>query len=94
MAPKNTSWSTQSLVAAWQKNEGMDDWDDFSSKMLAHADCPDGYSDSDLRRQIGLLRSQFKRAGYKAPDAPKAPTKRKGNVLRNVAEHLGLEPLE
>lgn len=89
---KNVSWETQSLIQAWSKHQQDSDWASFSTDMLK-AGAPDGYSDSDLRRQIGLLKHQLTKQGYKAPLAPDVPKKPKGSTIANIASELGLEKL-
>ena len=88
-----THWTTEDFIRVWQECSEAGDWNDFSGTMLQDANCPKGYADSDLRRQIGLTRYQLNNKGFAAPSDHKAPKKKKKPGIESAAKKLGLKRL-
>ena len=84
-------WDNDEMADAWLENTSHKDWSSFSKAMLASGSCPSDYTDSLLRRQVGLMKYQFAKAGYDAPDQPEVPTQAKRKTkTKTLAERLGL----
>ena len=86
---ENVSWETSALIKAWIKVQQDQDWNKFSADMLSSGP-PEGYNDSDLRRQVGLLKHQLDKQGFEVPAVPPVPKKNKGSKIAGIAEELGL----
>ena len=88
---KQPHWNNDLMVEEWMKNTDHKEWSEFSGSMLASGSCPPDYTDGYLRRQVGLLRYQFAKAGYDAPHAPPIPEKRSTKPkASSIAEKFGL----
>jgi len=88
-----THWKTDDFIRTWMECADASDWKEFSSQMLGDSDCPSTYTDSDLRRQIGLTRYQLNNKNFAAPSDHKAPKKKKKPGIESVAKKLGLKRL-